>query len=150
MEEFIDETLDENHIFSEYVKIEIHLIKKYDIETSGIPEKLYHVTEKKNIKNIFKQGLKPKNKNKIENHPERIYFLDSFQGAQDLIDIFVENGFGLLKDFEIIEINSKLLKKIKLYLDPTYYQDEIDYNNSEVNAYYTYDNISPLIIKIKK
>ena len=145
--EQIIRNISEYDIFqTEYKNIQIHLIKKFDINSDGIPEKLYHVTKRKYLNKILKNGLIPKSENKIEKHPDRIYVLDSLNGAKDFKSILV-NIYGD-EDYIILEIETKLLNHIKLYYDPTYFQDEEDSNKHKYSAYYTYDNISPLSISI--
>ena len=138
----------ENDIFNftqDYIYINI--IKKFDIENyGGVPEYLYHVTRSIYLSKIEKNGLIPKSQAKIEKHPERIYVTDSLDGA--------ENFKGLLEDmydvddFVILEINTKLLKNIKLHYDPTYFESQFDYENSPFKAFYTYDNIPPNAIEL--
>jgi len=140
----------ENEIFyKKYNLMMINIIKKYDIENyKGLPEYLYHVTERKNIEKILKKGLIPKAKNKIEEHPERIYFTDNIDGANDFRTMLQYSMNFNIEDLIILKINTKLLNKIKLYYDPTFFETEDEYENNSYKAFYTYDNISPYSIEI--
>jgi len=122
----------------EYDVILINLVKKFDIEKKdGIPEILYHVTFEENLEKIEKLGLVPKSKSKIEYHKKRIYIMDDYDEAQNFADIL---EYDYNRDIAVLEINTKLLKRIRLYYDPTYY---VGTDNIEFNAFYTYDNIPP-------
>jgi hypothetical protein len=46
---------------------------KFDTEWIPNSRYLYHVTNQKYLKKIMKSGLVPKSKNKVTNHPDRIY-----------------------------------------------------------------------------
>ncbi len=140
----------EKEIFNKkYDLMMINIIKKYDIENyKGLPEYLYHVTEKKYLEKILKKGLIPKAKNKIEEHPERIYFTDTIDGAEDFREILEDRLNLNFDDIIILKINTKLLNKIKLYYDPTFFETEYEYENNLYKAFYTYDNISPYSIEI--
>lgn len=137
---------DEYEIFNEdYEHIEINVIKKFDLQEEYIPEFLYHVTENKYLPKIFKNGLIPKTKNKIEKHPERIYLFNNIKGAKEFKDILKQLYDD--KKFTILKIETKLLKSIKLYFDSTFFKDELSYYNYDFKAYYTYDNINSLSIQ---
>ena len=112
----------------------LYLNKRFDSESGYIPEFLFHVTEKKYLEKIMKQGIIIKSKKYIENHPERIYLFSNLEDCHDYID------FKELFDFTILKIDVKTLKNIKLYDDPKY--------QPTINAYYTYDNIPPFSIEI--
>jgi len=134
-------------IFSDnYEYMYLNLIKKFDIENyGGVPEYLYHVTDKKNVEKILEIGLVPRSKNKIEKHPDRIYLTDSLEGANDFKEMI---QFRFSDNIVILKINSKLLKSIKLYYDPTFFENEKSFEESEYKAFYTYDNITPYAIEI--
>ena len=137
--QFIDKPLTVLEIFSEYNELNINLIKKYDTEEKGIPNYLYHITNKKYLDKIKKNGLIPKSKNKIEKYPDRIYITNNIVGAKNIKKDY-ENKYKN-DEWIILKINTKLLNKIKLYLDPTYFMNLEDYNNYEYKVCYTYDNI---------
>lgn len=127
--------------------LEINLIKRFDTsDDSPIPDKLYHITEKQNLSKILKNGLIPKSKKKIENHPDRIYILNNIDGAYNFLNLL--NNMYPEKNFSIIEIDIKLINQIKLYFDPTYFKTEKLYKRSKFKAYYTYDNIPPYACNI--
>lgn len=138
-------TIDENDVFHyNYDILNINLIKKFDAEEIEIPIILYHLTEKINLNKILKIGLVPKTKNKIENHPERIYLLSNLREVLSLKKVFDDL---YEKNYIILEIDIRLLKKIKLYKDPTYFNNLEDYEDINNQALYTYDNIPNYAIK---
>jgi len=117
--------------------LRVWINKKFDYE-KGTPEKLYHITYKKNINNIQKKGLIPKSKSLIENHPDRIYLFFDVDDAKNFTVLR-----GLYSDdleFVLLEIDTKLLKYLKLYQDPKF--------GKNILAFYTYDNIPPNSLKI--
>lgn len=140
----INDIPDIKDIFSDYNTMTLHLIKKFDAEEKDIPEYLYHVTEKIYLDKILKNGLIPKTKNKIEKHPERTYVIDSYEGALDFENMLFDM---YTKKYTILKIDVKLLNRIKLYHDPTFFENETE-NGIEYNAYYTYDNIPNFAITI--
>lgn len=125
--------------FSNYNQIKLQLNKKFDSDSNGIPLKMYHVTKKENIDRIKKQGLKPVSNSKIEKHPDRIYLFDNIESASyyknDLIEMYNLNDIDVI----ILEIDTRLINKIKLYEDPKFCGENW-------GAYYTYSNISPFSI----
>jgi hypothetical protein len=55
----------------------------------------------------------------------------------------------IYKEFVILEIDTRLVKHLKLYIDPTFLIDNTDIDApDDFRAYYTYDTISPLAINI--
>lgn len=131
----------------DYTTITLNAIKKFDIENfEGIPEYLYHVTEKKYLNKILEKGLIPRSNSKIEKHPERIYVTNSIKGAISFKDT-LENMYTDL-NFVILKIDTKLLKTIKLYYDPIFFENEEDYKKLKFKAFYTYENISPTAIEV--
>ena len=141
-----------------YVSTKYDLVKFINLETdililefnmkfnseSGIPPILYHVSYNKYLHKIEENGLIPKSKKLLDDHPERIYFSDNIKDAIK----FAKSKYLLLKndeysEFIIVEINTKKLNKIKLYNDPL--------KIPNTNMYYTHDNIPPYsIIDIKE
>lgn len=96
-------------------------------QKESIPRTLYHITDKKVLNKIEKQGLVPRSMRKLTYHPDRIYFLKNKRDAKSLLDH---------KDFAIDEpvlltIDTKGLD-IKLMKDP-----------NMLDAVYTQDNIPP-------
>lgn len=130
----------------EYSTITLSVMKKFDTENfEGTPEYLYHVTEKKYLSKILEKGLIPRSNAKIEKHPERIYVTNSIKGANNFKKLLNDMYTGL--NLVILKIDTKLLKNIKLYYDPIYFEEE-DYK--KFKAFYTYENISPTAIEVVK
>lgn len=123
--------------FMEYKKLNVTFNKNFDFEDTGIKLFLYHVTDEKHINKIKQIGLTPKSNKMIDNHPDRIYLF----GSIDDINSFISNKSYYVEDFNPVKlkINIKSLPKIKLYKDPKY---------TNIDAYYTYDNIPSYSIKI--
>lgn len=120
-------------------KIKLELNKKFDSDSDGVPLKMFHVTELKNIEKIKKSGLIPVSYSKIEKHPDRIYLFDNINSANYFKNDLIER-YNLENDNVIIlEIDTRLINKIKLYIDPKF-------GKKEWGAYYTYSNISPFAI----
>ena len=145
----INKQPENNNILSDiYTYINFTLIKKFDIENIDNIDNLYHVTDKKNIKNILKNGLIPKSNNKIESHPDRIYLMSNLTGANHYLRL-LEDKYGDYSGdrFIILKINKKLIN-IKLYYDPMYLRSEKNVEVSGFDAFYTYDNISPDSIEL--
>ena len=125
------------NIFMNSEKLNIVFNKNFDFEDTGIKLFLYHVTDEKHINKIKQIGLTPKSNKMIDNHPDRIYLFESV----DDINSFISNKSYYVEDFNPVKlkINIKSLPKIKLYKDPKY---------TNIDAYYTYDNIPSYSIKI--
>jgi len=125
-------------IFSQNDSFVIWLNKKFDYE-KGTPVELYHITYKRHLDKIKKQGLIPKSKSIIERHPDRIYLfleLDDARNYTGLRDLYSDES----PEYLILKIDTRLLKRIKLYEDPKFDKD--------ILALYTYDNIPPNSIAI--
>ena len=125
--------------FSDYNHIDIELNKKFDTELKGIPIYLFHVTEKRFLEKINKNGIYPKSLNKLEEHPDRVYVFDNLESsiyyANDLI-----SRFDFTKnDLSILKIDTRLTNGMKLHDDPKF-------GDTDFGASYTYDHISPLSI----
>ena len=116
----------------------LYLNKKFDNEV-GVPEFLYHVTEKKYIERIRRYGLINKSKKYIDNHPERIYFFNNIKDCEEYID------FKQIITPIILKIDVKTLDKLKLEKDKIKFYEDPKYQPI-INAYYTYDNIPPYSI----
>ena len=127
-------------------EIVIRFNKKYDFKEGGIKLKMFHVTNIKYLKKILKKGILPKSKNVIENHEERVYLFDNIESAEYYLEYknegkTIDEEIDKYSDFYIIlEIDIRLVKKISLYKDPKFMESD--------GAYYTYDSISPISIKV--
>ena len=103
------------------------------IELSKLPKFIYHICDGSVIGKIKKIGLSPKTNNKIELHPDRVYFCKTMDCLKELlkhsnfIKTTTSDKFYLLK----IEV-SRLDEDIDFYIDP-----------SHNDAIYTYQNIHP-------
>jgi hypothetical protein len=122
-------------LFSKYYSIKFTINKKFDTKEKGIPLTMYHVSETSYIKSIKKDGLKPLSKNKIEEHPDRIYLFDDVESA-NFYKSDLEQRFNQY-NYIILEIDTKLVNNIILHKDPKF---------SDFGAFYTYSSISPFAI----
>lgn len=114
---------------------------KYDtpFEPETMPKFLFHVAPMRSRESIIANGLIPKARNKKSNHPERIYFSISKEGAFEIRDIFV----GMYKEeFDIWYIKTESHKNRKWFLDPNYLGDDGDaygiYTVEPINRYRIY------------
>jgi len=124
-------------LFSKYYSIKITLNKRFDTKGNGIPIKMYHVTETQYIDSIEKNGIKPISKNKIEQHPDRIYLFDNLISA-NFYKSNLEERFNQY-NYLILEIDTKLINNIILHKDPKF-------GDTDFGAFYTYSSISPFAI----
>ena len=121
----------------------VYFDAKYDQEISEktLPDFLYHITPSIYEDKILKIGIVPKKKDKLSNHPNRIYVAFTQSAAEGLLnnDPFVKN----INDFTLFSINIKELKKvrkIRFFEDPVY----VD------RGLYTYENIPPQYLTVIK
>lgn len=121
----------------------IQLIKKYDIKKSDniwiqfeswldqevvVPDLLYHITKTKYIDKIKRYGISPRAKHKISYHPDRIYLVDNYLVAIDM-----------LKQLKEIDKDEYTLIKIKPDKSVLLLRNDPNYNR----GYYTNQNIPP-------
>lgn len=123
----------------------INYLPKFDSEVDIRKyEYIYHITPDISIKKIEEIGLTPKNKSKLSNNPERIYFM------LPTSDIMFKHTIKSLHDtsknkkridnWYILMIDvKKLPNAIKFYNDPVF-----EIGNGAV---WTYQNIPPTVIK---
>lgn len=117
--------------------LDITFESRFDKKPEEKQNLLYHVTVRRKIDKILKDGLCPKSNSRVSYHPDRVYLTTD----PDLI-IKSFNKVNLLKgyeneDFVILEIDNSD-DKLDLYIDPNF-----------DDGVYTYDNIRPEKIKIK-
>lgn len=133
----LEKTNNEYEVILQYVK------NRQEQETK-VPQYLYHLTLKKNLSKILRNGLVPKSGNKNDNHLEKIYFFTEFNPAEfkNLLRQFLEyeklNGDT---EYSVLEIDTKKLNNnIKFYEDPQL---------SGGLAVWCFDNIPPTAISVK-
>lgn len=106
---------------------------KFSNEFVNVPDVVYHVTDKKYLDSIKKQGLIPKHKDKVTRHPDRIYLFTDKRNIQNLIDNYKFD----VDDPVILTIDvSEYKKKNKFYQDP----------NLKEGGVYVLNNIRPELI----
>lgn len=92
-------------------------------EVEKLYPKLYHITEKKNVKSILKHGLKAKNSNttSIFRFPERLYFLVNKEDWKEVANKLY--SFKNVEELVLLEVDTKMYKDynhvgLRFYLDP--------------------------------
>jgi hypothetical protein len=131
-------TLDGNNWIKKYdnntIPLSLYLEPKYDLIIEDVPKVLFHTTPIKYSKNILKIGLIQKSKSKLSNHPERIYLTCDINYSKDYGDYIISNKIDV--DYSVFAIYTTGLN-LTLYRDI----------NSDKNAFYILQNISPKNIK---
>lgn len=126
---------------TEYNNIDLIFEPKFDVNVSKdeLPDKLYHVTPNKNIDKIYKNGLTPRNNNKVTNHPERVYLFGE-NNINNWKNIALNlKGENINEKYSLLEIEvNKVNKNIVFMYDP----------NCEFEAYYVLEPITPYSIKV--
>jgi len=121
----------------------IKIVKNYNIDKSDkiliqfeswldqeieVPDKLYHVTKTAYVDKIKRYGLSPRSKHKIAYHPDRIYLVDDYMVALDILK--------QLKQIDDVKYSVITIKPDKdvllLRIDPNYNR-----------GFYTNQNIPP-------
>jgi hypothetical protein len=118
------------------------------IDSEDLPNILYHGTPSIYKDKILKMGLVPKTKDKIEVHPDRIYFSVDLDGVYDLLKnkkfITNKNTNKPYDSFSIFEFDLKEYKdhalKVEFCVDNTFKSKGI----------FTLNNISPKYLKLIK
>ena len=107
---------------------------------------IYHITNKKNLQNISKKGLRPRAKKTNNEDPyryfiDRIYFTvdsDSENIYDELKNIILDLGYDInSSDYAILQIDTSKL-------NITYWWDDA----SQGNTVYTYESIPPKLISV--
>lgn len=149
-----------------YTSLTLFYDSKFDEEIL-IRDKIYHITNIKNISKIDKVGLYPRSGSKIKYHPNRIYFSNNIYDCVSLIPKLKIFGKSHIDDFIVLEIDAAnlyhnnydgSLSKTTFMLDPdssgfyTYYKIPKD-NIKYLNKIYTIQGIidfDDIIINNKK
>ena len=131
-----------NSLDVDYIKelnCAVHVIieSKFDREVKDVPENIYHSTHKNIIEKIMKIGLVPKSRNKMTNHPERVYFSLDEKFAKEFIRQVSAKERKIPSDFVILRIETVGLN-VKFMQDP----NALLPDGNPVGIY-TYSNISP-------
>jgi len=131
-------TLDDiNNLIPKKIPFTLKFEAKYEvaIEYNPMSTILYHATDEIYRDKILKIGLIPKSKNKIANHPDRIYLTFRKEDAY----LFAYNPLSNIKNWIVFEVDlSKAKNKIRLFKDP----------NMSNKGCYTYENIHPICLKL--
>lgn len=139
--------------FKNLKSIEITFDSKFDIKTSNIPKKLYHLTIEDYEKSILKYGLIPKYKSKLtsNDYDGRIYVCDNIIKCKSLITrmnlFYKEEKYDILSDIRnknkiynkktnwiIFEIDTTIANIYELYIDPNFVGGYYYLNNIQKNA----------------
>lgn len=132
--------------FFGYKNITIVYEPKYEEEVKT-DRYLYHLTPDISYTKIKLNGLTPKSKSKLSDHPERIYLLNS-----TTMDEYEEIAYRLwepiqsdrlknaIQDYYLLQIDTSKLPNHKFFMDPNFYMGE--------GGVWTYQNIPPSAIKV--
>jgi len=126
---------------------DIHIRYEGKFDTQIIPSEkyYYHVTPDIYWTKIESDGLTPKSKSKLSNHPERIYLIEQYNKeefiglAQKLFSHINIKTQNYIEKYYVLKINvEKLIENnsVKFYRDPNYSL-----------GIWTYENIPPLYIE---
>lgn len=125
--------------------VKILFNKKFDFPFNNKIDFLYHITlEDLWNKKIFRKGLIPKNRDIVSNYPNRIYFLKDYN--DDDIKLLIEQKKNVLlknKKYSYLDISKWVvlkikigrLNKLKLMIDPHYFEDEGLYTEDYIPAF---------------
>lgn len=95
---------------------------------------IYHLTEKKYLDKIYKNGIVPRSSSKRSFHPDRIYIVIIIDALKMLLVQFSRNKD--INDYVVLKIDYNLAGKPELHNDPNFYR----------LGYFTLDNIRPSAI----
>lgn len=114
---------------------------KFDmvIDFDKLPKTLYHLTAKKYLPKIMKQGLTPKNHGKNNWHPERVYLFWQYPNNWHNIEEYFNYMEKQDDEYCILSIDTKFLNDTN-----TFY---IDQNSKDYPAIFTNEPIPPFAIK---
>lgn len=114
-----------------FKKIKIRYESKFD-DIIITPDFMYHITNTTYIDKILKIGLVPKSKNKLSNHPDRIYLCEKIENCEKLKNLmFMNDDYYMtginykpknnkLKSYTILKVDMRGLDNIKVFKDPNY------------------------------
>lgn len=114
---------------------------KFDLEVDegDMPNYCYHIAPTRVIAKIKNNGLKPYNKGKVGNHPERLYLFTEYnENWKEIVDNFVEFN-GVKEPYSYVQVSMKNLKNLKFYYDQ---------NSNNYEAVFTLEPIPNFAIKI--
>lgn len=114
---------------------------KFDImiDNNDLPDKLYHITKKKNLEDIRNRGLVPNIEDKASYYPERIYLFDKsiidncYSVAEHLYNLNRDGD----KEFVLLQVYVSRLRSLA-----DFYYD----SNADLKGFYTLRPINPYSI----
>jgi uncharacterized protein YutD len=117
----------------------LEFIKKFTPLTD-VPRYLYHVSHPQFKEKILKNGLVPKSKRLIEDHPDRIYFTDNIKDSKSFAKLKYEfTELDEYIEYIIFKVDTSDLD-LKMYIDGL--------KTPGSNMIFTYDNIPPSALEI--
>ena len=109
-------------------------IKSKIVENNGI----VHITKKKRLEKILKNGLVPRQEKKLSYHPDRVYFALGPISNNLLLGLkAMLIPYNKLDKFVALRIKPEITEVVDFYYDP-----------NMNNALWTYDNIPPEYIEV--
>ncbi|MCK9416217.1 hypothetical protein M0Q97_06125 [Candidatus Dojkabacteria bacterium] len=142
----------DNETFKGNIKNNTRLIlfyeSKFDVEILPL-QKIYHTTNIAHLRKITKLGLLPRSTSKLQYHLDRIYFSQTLNDCENIINKLrlFDNTKTDIKDYIILEIDTS-----------NFYEEHFDKSTSLVkfrkdpqsNGIYTFNNIPKDRIEIIK
>lgn len=117
---FNSEEIDSWFKLYDTINITIFIEPYYDRNIKIIPQILYHVTPIKYIEKILKNGLSPKNKDKISTHPPRVSLGFNKNKTISLGKSLRSSSSYIDELWELLEIDTTKINDFKIYQDPNF------------------------------
>lgn len=136
-------------MFDEYREVIVTFEAKFDykLPESEFPKFLYHLTQKKNLYRIQRQGLTPReDATKRTYHPPRIYLTGKVDYVRDLSEIFYREKLNV-KSNKLEDRGKGIILKIDTLMMPKYFALYADPNFAG-KAYFTVNNVPPKLIEV--
>lgn len=133
-----------NLIEEKYKNIPLRLTfrAKFNVEykEDSLPPYLYHICPLRVLDKIMRQGLTPRNNNRIAFHPERVYLFIDYpkEWKNNIVKNFKISGRD--EKYVLLRISTEKLKGIKFYYDSNFM--------TNYPAVYTLEPITPSAITL--
>ena len=126
---------------------ELYISPKYDeeVDNSKLPNKLYHAAPSRLRNKILTSGLMPKSNNRLEHHPERLYFTANLADVEYLIDHFKSADNN---EYDIWYISDNTIQSRRWFYDTKFLNDPDSTNNIKASGIYTVEPIDRYKIKL--
>lgn len=119
-----------------------YLSPKYDVRVD-VPDILFHVTPSSKVDKILKTGLQPRSNNRIQKHPERIYFATGYFAAETILRSLSDSDSSD-REYSILKVEVEGMKNgTKFFVDRNFYGSK-----DNPLGVYTLSNIHPRHIEV--